>query len=336
MLNKAKKKFILIGIIILLVFGGGFIVFSNFYKQTNQPAKSAEISEENQIAAQEIDKDSDNDGLKDWEEELWGTNSNNPDTDGDGTTDSQEVKQGRNPLLAAKNGKGDKISDSPSAVKIESQNNQNEPLSLTEALSRQFFSDYLYLREKGGGQISPESQNELIASFWESINSFGQPSKDFYIKSDIKIDSQETKDSIKDYGNNLAVIIKKYFDPIPESEMALLQQSLNSENEADLKNLEQIAAAYRNSAKDMVSLAAPASFSESHLKLINYFDNIAKEIDALRDFFQDPAQAVLSLKQYQNDSSEAYKILREINNYFLSKGVVFEISEPAEFFKFYL
>lgn len=44
-------------------------------------------------------KDSDNDGLSDYEEiNIYGTNPNNPDTDGDGMSDGEEVKRGRNPL----------------------------------------------------------------------------------------------------------------------------------------------------------------------------------------------------------------------------------------------
>ena len=44
-------------------------------------------------------KDSDHDGLSDFEEvNIFGTDSNNPDTDGDGMKDGDEVKKGRNPL----------------------------------------------------------------------------------------------------------------------------------------------------------------------------------------------------------------------------------------------
>jgi len=42
--------------------------------------------------------DTDNDGLSDKLELLYGTNPNNPDTDGDGYSDGDEVKEGFNPL----------------------------------------------------------------------------------------------------------------------------------------------------------------------------------------------------------------------------------------------
>ncbi len=44
-------------------------------------------------------KDSDNDGLSDYEEKnIYGTDPHNSDTDGDGMNDGKEIKKGRNPL----------------------------------------------------------------------------------------------------------------------------------------------------------------------------------------------------------------------------------------------
>ena len=49
--------------------------------------------------------DSDQDGLTDAEEKLYGTDPHNPDTDGDGYTDGAEIKAGYNPLVPAPNDK---------------------------------------------------------------------------------------------------------------------------------------------------------------------------------------------------------------------------------------
>ncbi len=308
------------------------MILKNQKKEQKQPTKQ-ELSVLKPVIAEEIDKDSDNDGLKDWEEALWKTDPNNPDTDKDGTPDGQEIKQGRNPLLASKNGKNDKLENQK--PKETASLLPNELPSLTDLLSQQFFSDYLFLKEKDGGQISQKSQEELIASFIGATDNFEQINKGLYLKSDIKIDLQETPESIKEYGNNLALIIKKYFDSIPETEMTIFAKAVKEEKENGLNKLEPIASAYRNTAKDMLSLKTPPSFSDSHLNLINYFNSIAKEIDAMQKSYGDPVQAVLALKQYQVDSVAAYQILRNLNNYFLHKKVVFENNEPAEFFKVY-
>ena len=44
--------------------------------------------------------DSDDDGLTDAMEEIYGTDKNNPDTDGDGYLDGDEIENGYDPLVS--------------------------------------------------------------------------------------------------------------------------------------------------------------------------------------------------------------------------------------------
>ena len=93
-------------------------------------------------------------------------------------------------------------------------------------------------------------------------------------------------------------------------------EDLSEAKKDKLKKLGPIANAYRNTAKEMFCLPTPASFADSHLKLANYFNNIAKEINEMQDFFKDPLQAMLAFKQYQTDAKEAYLILLELKRLF--------------------
>ena len=60
------------------------------------------INHEQRNIFAENNKDSDQDGLKDFEENYFGTDKNNPDTDHDGYTDFIEIKNGHNPLGSGK------------------------------------------------------------------------------------------------------------------------------------------------------------------------------------------------------------------------------------------
>jgi len=329
-----NKKFILIAVISFLIIGGGFFVLKNYGSGKSRQITEQKLSPASEpVIAQEIDKDSDNDGLPDWEEALWKTDFNNPDTDGDGVFDGQEVKEGRNPLVAG-NGKTDKIQN-PNPEKPPIEQTAQLPSTLTVAFGKEFFSEYMRLKQESGGELSQASKTEFVNSMASALGDVGKNTDD-YLESDIKIASSDDEKTIREYGNNLALLIKKYFDPLPETEMTIFQRSLEKRTEDELKKLEPIADAYSNTAKEMTSLTTPASFSKSHLELINYFSNIAKELNEMQRFFTDPMQATLAFPRYQENAEKAYFILLDLNAYFFKNKIVFEKNEPAEFFKIYV
>jgi len=69
-------------------------VFGGLFGGLLTPKPNIASSSVNQL---DINQDTDNDGLTDQEEIIYGTDSNNPDTDGDGFKDGDEVKSGYNP-----------------------------------------------------------------------------------------------------------------------------------------------------------------------------------------------------------------------------------------------
>ena len=149
-----SKKFIFAVLISLIIVTAGFLIFTSVKKQ--ETAKQ-EPQINKPAISQEIAKDSDNDGLPNWEETLWRTDPNNPDTDKDGIPDGQEVKESRNPLLAG-NGKTDKIENSRPEKSAAEQTIQ-PPSTLTEALAQNFFSDFLSAKETANNR---EQQNQRI------------------------------------------------------------------------------------------------------------------------------------------------------------------------------
>ena len=86
-------------------------------------------AQENSKTSNNVLLDSDQDGLTDSEEKIYGTDPQKSDTDSDGYSDGAEVKSGYNPLKAAP---GDKLSDAPSKITIpkvspvETSNNTDE------------------------------------------------------------------------------------------------------------------------------------------------------------------------------------------------------------------
>jgi hypothetical protein len=101
--------------------------------------------------------DSDNDGLTDAEEKVYGTDPFNRDTDGDGYSDGVEVKSGYNPLIKAP---GDKITTG--TVKETTASQYSESIQpLTEKFSQTMKG---FLETKDQQKVSTDELNSFISS----------------------------------------------------------------------------------------------------------------------------------------------------------------------------
>jgi hypothetical protein len=96
------------------------------------------IAQENSVNNKNIFEDSDQDGLTNAEEKMYGTDINNADTDGDGYSDGVEVQSGYDPLkpgpsdkIVNENTSSEQVAGDSSEAKISDNGNKN----LTEELS---------------------------------------------------------------------------------------------------------------------------------------------------------------------------------------------------------
>jgi hypothetical protein len=100
---KIKKSHLAI-LPIAIVFAIGILLFISAYaKKDALSTFTLWGSKETTIESQNTDTD--NDGLKDWEENLYKTDPLNPDTDGDGYLDGEEINSGHNPTVKGPNDK---------------------------------------------------------------------------------------------------------------------------------------------------------------------------------------------------------------------------------------
>ena len=93
-----SKKFIIITVSVFAAIGIIFIIINLIEGKGEVFQQKSDLLFQKMTLGEIIDKDSDGDGLKDWEEALWGTDPNNPDTDGDGILDGAEIQQKREAL----------------------------------------------------------------------------------------------------------------------------------------------------------------------------------------------------------------------------------------------
>lgn len=276
-------------------------------------------------------KDTDNDGLKDWEEILWKTNPDNPDTDGDGTTDGDEIKQNRNPLVAGPDDSFD-LKSLSSKTPTEKENNN----LVQEEMSRSF-SEYIKLKEEeGGGKLNESAQEELASRF---MDIFTEEVVNKYKESDIKISNDDTKEAIKNYGNELGSTVDKY--KIQENEIEIFQRIIqemkdentpNDQRASTLSKLGSIADLYGSAAKDMLKISVPISFKKEHLDLMNNFENLAVSLKDMQMAYDDPIVTLRGLYNHYIEVNNVYNIILSLKSKFDSKGIVFNENEPGSTF----
>lgn len=134
--------------------------------------------------------DSDQDGLTDSEEKLYGTNPQNPDSDEDSYSDGAEVRSGYNPLKPAP---GDKIvsesyPDSTQVAGVE--NNSENPTNLTEQVAQKISQ-----MTKDAGENDTVSLDDITSAVSEILDSQNQQTITLpeVTKDDINIKEQSFK-----------------------------------------------------------------------------------------------------------------------------------------------
>ena len=327
MIYLKQKKLILGLIIILLALASWFLIFS--------PKKFTSVIYESKstLGFKNIDKniDSDNDGLKDWEETLWKTDSLKADTDEDGTIDGQEIKENRNPLVKGPN---DGLLETTLPLADSDQNQDRQ--TLTDILGKEIISAVLTAKMQNGQPLSEDQKNGIMSSFVSSLNTISKNDSVVYESKDVHLVPAGSAEKTRAYGNDTAAIIKKYFDPLDESELDVLQNALKNQDENKLKKLESLSAAYEKSSKEISNVDVPYEFLENHLAVINSFHQISAELRNMQKVISDPALGLVVIKQYKESSQKAYEALKSMNNYFTKNGIVFDKKESGSLLAIYI
>jgi hypothetical protein len=312
-----SKKFITVLLTILLVGAGGFLLSKYVVKKGDEKPLFERNKELTPVLFQQNSKDSDNDGLADWEETLWKTDPNNPDTDNDGTLDGEEVKLGRNPV---KPGPDDKYSSqyakSTSTTPVLGRMTEDNE---TEKLTRDFISQYLANKIISGESLDEASKENLVNSLFNDLDIEIPPNP--YSLASIKVLSDNNQSSLKNYSDQFLAILKKYNDPPPTMEVYYFQQMIQEKDETMVKELEKSVATYEGLKKDFLNLAAPPDLKNQHLQVVNSIALLKDITEKLKNYSTDPLGALIATQQYIIIGTDLGNVVKEISDYLKGKGV---------------
>lgn len=235
-------------------------------------------------------KDSNDNGIPDWEEYLWGLNPNR-----NGEKNKEFITAKRKSLEA--NG-------------VISMGNNNGDITDNEMLARQFYATIVSLQETG--DVNQESVKSVAEAVGENIIPLSF--NDVYTINDLKIveDSENTK---KNYHNSLVNLVNKYKDADIGSELVIISQGLANKDMQAFYATKSIAEAYISFGQELSKVAVPRSMVPIHLKVINGYEKVGRSIGELIKMLSDPIigmKAVLAYKNYSDSLASDLEKVSEI------------------------
>lgn len=311
-----SRKFIFVVLALALVGGGVF--FASRYQKKEIVYRTPEEEKIAQAAAI-LTKDADEDGLKDWEEELWKTDPKNPDTDGDKTRDGEEIRLGRDPMKPAPD---DMLASEEIAAKTT--RNYLEPTATDDA-ARRFFVNYL-ARKQSGAPFTAEEEKKMFEDFFSNPPPLLPVTT--YKASDLEIIKDADTEAYRAYGNAVGNAIKRNETKAP-NEADILESASEHEDPEELAALEERVAHYEKLAGDIKIIPVPEDAAAVHADLLTALEALRLSTEGMRFLLTDPVKALASIGYYPHAAELLVESSKRLAAHLEQRGVSFEKDEPG-------
>ncbi len=320
----SHKSIIISGAIAVAIISGG--VYIKLSSQPHQESKlitqDIGLSTSSPTNAEFTDRDTDGDGLPDWEERLYGSDPLKKDTDGDGTPDGAEVRQGRDPAKANTAKSGQPANDMLTRLQ-----DPHFATSSTDILGikKEFFAKYLASQSK---DIRTTTYRNLLGSF--DVKKY-RPQVEFV---GLDVSSDNSTEGLRTYGNEFGLLIKKYTVRSHRTEEEILNDVLErnaatSTKREALKELQLPAITYRNFASDLKAMKVPSTLAKPHLLIINGYLGMSQGLLDLQAFYDNPVIAAGGYEGYTSKRFDVTNGYARLIKIFSEKSVKFGKDEPG-------
>jgi len=298
-----NKKIVILAIFALLILTVGFfrLGYGDKYLSKDILLKAGNNLTAVDKTIESLSKDTDNDGLKDWEEALWKTDVNNSDTDGDGTTDGEEVKTGRDPL---KLGPDDKLEERV----YSSGQNLSQGTGVSRSTSTVNLTE-LFAKNLGlqtSNEINPLSaDNQDLLS--RANSSTEKLLKDFIAsfspvlsESEFNVSSDNSKTAIEKYNKELEKIF--YEIPYPKKIEGEVFIEISKTNNISLAD--PYIDYYKKNIERMKQVTVPSSFINDHKQWVESLTASLRVSESIKEIERDPFRTIIAIQENERIKNE--------------------------------
>jgi hypothetical protein len=225
-----------------------------------------------------IQKDTNSNGIPDWEESLWGFD---PTKDGEKNKEAIQAKK-----------------DALRQSSTYTSNDSNQNLSEDETAAREFFAAIMSLQQSGN--LNDASVQSIAEAMGEKI--IAAPIADTYKKSDEDIQELSEK-TLSNYYIALTNLFIKYKNKNIGDELTFINQGLMNNDPQPMKIAGDIAVSYKSFAKELIKIPVPEELAQNHLELANNYEKTGQTITEMAHILEAPLPGMKALINYKKYSS---------------------------------
>ena len=244
-----------------------------------------------------VNKDSNGNGIPDWQESLYGLDPTKKETT-PGIPNSVAIQK-----IQAEQAN----TDTTKGTNATSQDTQN--LTQTDQFSRELFATMAAANQNGS--MDQTTIDALGASLAEKIQN--PVVRKVFLTSDIKIIKDDSVQAFNTYFNTMNNIQAKY--PIKESVTSILQKFAADENNVDtsvLVKLDEAITQTQNIINGILKVNVPQSLVSLHLDLLNAGERTLENVTDMKLFDKDPIVAMGAMGKYIENLNSAQSALNAL------------------------
>ncbi len=262
-------------------------------------------------------KDTDADGLPDWEEALYGTDPNNAHSVRADVLDGEAVQQGLvKPKFASATSTPVDVNSLPGTTA-----NSN---TLTDQFAREFFASYL--QKSTVGTPSAEAVATFVENKVDTLTKQGVLAT--FNQTQIRI-AGSGEDALRAYARAVDVATQPYSANASKGELEYYFDALSKDDAAALAKVRAIATSYTLSAGAYMKVPVPAEAAATHLALANALADTGRALTDMTAFSTDPLQAMVGVGRYPAAAQRVLNGMAALHAVYVSAGVSIEAGEPG-------
>lgn len=301
-------RLVVASLLALLMIGGTYLSTgpNPFFGMTR--IAGAQSSEE--LLREYAAKDSDTDGLPDWQEALYGTNPLNPESFQQGIKDGEAVAQGliEPKVMVRPEGETTDLDSIPGTVAA--------PSSLTDRFAQTLLTQYLSNR---GAQV-PTSE-EIVAFVEAGIQNLSaeSASPNEFSLAQVRV-APDGADALATYAAEAERVFALNTVAADTNELSYFSAALKGDDAA-LAKIGAISGAYEDIANALMQLSVPSEARQAHLTIANALMHLSETSADMASMKTDPLRALMGIGLYDKYATELVAGFKNLDGVFDARQV---------------